>query len=93
MNDETKPAGEKSKCPFSFCANLPVQRKVPVVAGVLIVLLAFLSSTVWSGFIWLLAALGAAMVYGGATGNCMLTKAICKLCGKDAGDCGKGSCG
>jgi hypothetical protein len=73
-------------CP-PFMAKLPMDRKVTVVLGVLVFVLSVLASiTYWTGFQWILAALGLAMIYGGYTGNCMLTCCMKKFC------CEKGSC-
>lgn len=67
-------------CP-DFLAKLPMDRKVKVVLGAAIVLLAFLSTlTFWSGFDWLLIILGGLVIYGGYTGNCLLTHCMRKYC-------------
>lgn len=87
--------GEKgSCCPVTACGNLPMERKVMVVGGILVALLSFLAATMAPGLVWLVFLLGAAMIYGGLSGNCLLTKALCRLCGKkEACSTEKGDCG
>jgi hypothetical protein len=82
----------ETKCPAGFCSNLPIERKVPLVAGALIVVLSFLTATAFPGMIWLIAIIGGAMVYAGLTGNCYLTKCIEHACSKKEG-CGAGGDG
>jgi hypothetical protein len=72
-------------CPSQLC-DLPIEGKVRVVLGSLILVLSFLGATVWSGFLWLLAAVGVAAIYGGITGNCMLTKCLAGCCSKSSDD-------
>lgn len=71
----------KKYCPSQLC-DLPIDRKVTAVLGILIVLLSFLGATIWDGFNWILAGLGVAAIYGGMTGNCLLTKMLSGCCAK-----------
>lgn len=78
--DSTASSCHGGHCP-GFMAKLPMDRKVLVVLGGLVIALSVLASiTYWAGFNWLLAALGGAMIYGGYTGNCMLTCCMKKFC-------------
>lgn len=82
MDNEFKPVNSchGGTCP-QFMARLPMDRKVQVVLGGLIILLAFLGTLVeWSGFNWLLIILGGFVVYAGFSGHCVLTMLMNKYC-------------
>ena len=91
--DEKSCCNKGGHCP-AFLTDLPMDRKVLVVLGGLVIVLTFLNSTVWNGFGWILAALGAAMVYGGYTGHCLMTLLLTKMCcHKKSGDGSSSCCG
>ncbi len=72
----------KTECNKGGACGMPFERKVPLVAGSLILLGFFLAHTVSSIFMWVPVIVGGMMVYEGLTGNCLMTMAIKKACGK-----------
>jgi hypothetical protein len=63
------------------CGDMGLKQKVPVVAGILIIVSGLLSMS-HPIFNWLTVAIGGLMVYAGISGNCMITKMLCMVCPK-----------
>ena len=63
------------------CGGMTLKQKVPLTAGGLVIISALLSMSI-PVFHWVTVVLGGLLVYAGLTGDCMITKLLCKVCPK-----------
>jgi hypothetical protein len=73
------------------CGGMTLKQKVPITAGGLIIISALISMS-HPVFGWVTVALGGLLVYAGLTGDCMITKLLCKVCPKCKAECEAGKC-
>jgi hypothetical protein len=73
--------GETCSAEKSDCGGMTLKQKVPITAGVLIIVFSLLSMS-HPVFNWVTVVLGGLMVYAGLTGDCMITKMLCMVCPK-----------
>jgi hypothetical protein len=65
----------------SACGCMGLKQKVPMVAGGLVIISGLLSMS-HPAFSWVTVVIGGLLVYAGLTGDCMITKMLCKVCPK-----------
>ena len=58
----------------------PMHPKAPLIAGIAVILFTVLAMTGIPIFLWLDIVVGAALVYAGATGNCLMSGMMSKCC-------------